>query len=532
ANGTVDVDVSATGDDSAAGGTITGAEYFVDTVGADGTGTSMTRNRTAMVVSLDATLTAATVHGLTEGTHHIYVHSKDSLNLWGPTLDIPLVVDLTGPAVDAASVGPNPSNGVLTDKSNPGYLVVSAQISDKDAGGQPQSNIADAEAFLDPTNPNPAGGTGLQLIAVDGALNSSTEAVYGLIPISQIRSLTNGTHHVFVRGQDAAGTWGPLYAINLIVDKTAPVLGTPTATPNPTNGAATITVTAPLTEATGLGSAEFWLGTTDPGVGHGTVVSVSASNGQAIVIIPTAGIASGVQRINIRVQDTAGNWSNAVNTSVTVSRPNGIFANNFEPTDPAWSATTGTASNTAAAAMPNTNETGSTRGLQVTMAGGNANEASYRTDTSPSAETGYHARFVFNRNTLTPGTNANTVLTIFETRTATNGSVFALQYRMNGGTPQLRTVLTRSTGTRVNGAWVNLAAGRRTLQVDWLSATAGSLLLKIDGVTVSTQSNVNTSTLRVETAMLGVTAGFTTSNNGTTAGTAYFDTFVSTRTTL
>ena len=63
------------------------------------------------------------------------MHSKDSLNLWGPPLDIPLTVDLTGPTVDAASVGPNPTNGVLTDKSNPGNLVVSAQITDRDAGG-------------------------------------------------------------------------------------------------------------------------------------------------------------------------------------------------------------------------------------------------------------------------------------------------------------------------------------------------------------------------------------------------------------
>ena len=48
---------------------------------------------------------------------------------------------------------------------------------------------------------------------------------------------------------------------------------------------------------------------------------------------------------------------------------------------------------------------------------------------------------------------------------------------------------------------------------------------------MSTQ-NTNTSTLRVDSALLGVSAGFTTSNNGTTAGTAYFDTFVSTRNTL
>jgi hypothetical protein len=529
ANGTVPVTVSATGDDTAAGGTITGAEYFIDTVGADGTGLPVSRNRTATVVSLDATLLAATVHGLTEGTHHIYLHSQDSLNLWGPPLDIPLVVDLTGPVVDAATVGPNPSNGVLTDKSNPGYLVVSAQISDKDAGGQPQSTIADAEAFLDPANSNPPGGTGLQLIAVDGRLDSTTEAVYGLIPISQVRALTNGTHHVYVRGQDAAGTWGDLLAINLVVDKTAPVLTAPlTATPNPTNGAATITFTAPVTEATGVGSAEFWLGTTDPGVGRGTVVSVSVMSGQAVVLVPTAGIASGTQRFNIRVKDTAGNWSNAVNTTVTVSRPNGIFANNFEPADPVWSAMTGAISTTAAAAMPGPAEPGSTRGLQVSLPGSNSNVASYLTDNSPSAETGYHARFVFNRNSLTPGNNANTVLTIFEARTPTNGSAaFTVQYRLNGGNPQLRTVLTRNTGAAVVGNWVNLGAGKHTVQVDWVAATAGSLVLKIDGTTLSTQT-ANTGTVRVETVLLGVTAGFT----GTTAGTAYFDSFVSTRSTL
>ena len=63
ANGKVAVDVSATGDDSAAGGTITAAEYFIDTAGTDGTGTSMTLNRTATVVSEDATFTAAADHG-------------------------------------------------------------------------------------------------------------------------------------------------------------------------------------------------------------------------------------------------------------------------------------------------------------------------------------------------------------------------------------------------------------------------------------------------------------------------------------
>ena len=89
-----------------------------------------------------------------KASHHVFVHSKDSLGLWGPPLDIPLPVDLTGPGVDAASVGPNPTNGLITDKSQPGSLVVSASITDKDAQGAAQSTIKDAEAFLDTVGTN------------------------------------------------------------------------------------------------------------------------------------------------------------------------------------------------------------------------------------------------------------------------------------------------------------------------------------------------------------------------------------------
>ncbi|WP_157695606.1 multicopper oxidase domain-containing protein [Nakamurella panacisegetis] len=528
-NGTTAVDISATGDDSAAGGTITAAEYFLDTQGADGTGVAMTRNRVATIVSEDATIPAAAIAGLAEGTHHVLVHSKDSLGLWGPVLDLELVVDLTGPQVIAAAVAPNPSNGILTSKGNSGYLVVSAQISDTDAGGAPQSNLVDAETFLDPASPNPAGGSGLQLVAVDGALDAANESVYGLIPISQIRALSNGTHRVAVRGQDASGTWGPLYTVGLVVDKTAPVIAGPlTGAPNPTNGAANLTLTAALTESVGLGSAEFWVGTTDPGVGKGTRVSVSVTGGNAVATVPLVNVASGTVQFNLRVQDTAGNWSNALSTSVVVSRPNLIFANNFEPADPAWSGTTGLVAPTAAAAQTAV-EPGSTRGLSVTLAGGRNNVAGYLTDASPTAETTYHARFAFNRNTLTPG-NGN-VLTLFDGRSAGNAAVFAVQYRVNGGQSQIRTVLSRAGGT-VNGNWVVLPTGSSVLQVDWAAgpatgAGAGYLQLKINGSNMSNQTG-NTSALRLDTVLLGVTGGFT----GTSSGAGYFDSFLSTRVTL
>ena len=446
-------------------------------------------------------------------------------------LDIPLTVDLTGPGVDAASVGPNPTNGVLTDSGNPGYLVVSAQIKDKDAGGADQSILTDAEAFLDPGTTTLDGGTGLQLIPVDGKLDSSTETVYGLIPISQIYPLAEGTHQVFVRGQDAAGNWGTLFPVPFLVDKTGPVLGTLSASPNPTNGAADVNLTATVTEANGLNVAEFWIGATDPGAGRGTVVPVSIVNGKAVATVSLAGIPSGVQRFNLRVQDKAGNWSNGVNTNVTVSRPNLIFASNFEPNSPAWSAATGAVSVTAAAAMRTPAELGSTQGLQVTLPGGLNNRASYLTDRSPVAETTYHAQFTFNANTLKPG--VGNVLTLFEGRTAQGRTAFAIQYRINGTTGQLRTVMTRNVGlTRLTGAWFNLPSGADSVRLDWAAALQGSLLLKVNGVAAPAATlRGNNSTLRLGNVLLGVISGYSV-RPGVTSGTAYFDTFISTRNTL
>ena len=63
------------------------------------------------------------------------VRSKDSLGLWGPTLTIDLPVDPPDrPSTPPASAR-TPATGCSTDKGNPGYLVVSAQITDKDPGG-------------------------------------------------------------------------------------------------------------------------------------------------------------------------------------------------------------------------------------------------------------------------------------------------------------------------------------------------------------------------------------------------------------
>jgi hypothetical protein len=524
-NGTQDVVLSATGDDRAAAGSITAAEYFVDTVGADGTGIAMSVNRNASVAALTATIGAATVRQLGEGKHVLYVHSKDSLGLWGPPLSVDLPVDLSGPVADAASVGPNPTNGVLSDRGNPGYLLVSAQISDPAGVDGLAGHLVDAEGFLDPSSSSPPGGSGFQLVAVDGTMDSQTEAVYGLLPVSQVKALPNGVHHVAVRGQDDAGTWGPLFTVELTVDKTAPVLGTLTASPNPTAGSPTVTLSVPVTETTMVAGAEYWLGTADPGAGKATSVPVSVSDGVATVVLPVSALPRGVQRVNLRLKDSAGNWSKPASTSVTVVPPNAIFADGFESgSTAAWSAATGTLAVTTAAGLPND---GVNRGLQFTVRTTGTNRSSYVTDTTPSAEPTYHARFALDPGTLTAGTTATAALTVFQTTTAAGGQVFAVQLRRSGTTAQVRTVLNRSGAGALTGGWVSLAAGARTLQVDWASATAGSVRLSVDGAAVQTLTG-STTTLKVDTARLGAVAGIITS----TRGSGSVDAFVSTRNTM
>jgi hypothetical protein len=166
-----------------------------------------------------------------------------------------------------------------------------------------------------------------------------------------------------------------------------------------------------------------------------------------------------------------------------------------------------------------------TKGLQVSTTAGN--RLAYVTDNSPVAETTYHARFALNANTLRSGTAA-TVLTLFEGRTGNNGQAFSLQYRYTGTTPQVRAVLSRAGGTST-GNWVTLTGTGQRIQLDWASATVGSLRLTVNG-TAQPLLTGNTSALTLESVRLGVTAGATAASGST--GIAYFDSFLSTRNTM
>src|SRR6478672_1970697 len=475
ANGTGNVTLSATGDDTAAGGNVTAAEYFVGAPGVDGQGTPMTPNRQATKVALTATIPAATVRGAGEGTTHLFVHSRNSQGIWGPPLDVPLVVDVTAPRVNAASVGPNPTNGVVSSKAYPGYLVVSTEVEDRDAGGATQSNVTGAEAFLDPGSA-PAFGKGLTLIAVDGAFDSPKEQAYGLIPLTQVKALNPATaHFVTVHAKDAAGNWGSLTADNaavrLIIDKTAPVLGSLTANPNPTNGAPSVALTGTVTETVPnyvgprFQAAEYWIGTTDPGVGKATRVTTVLDNGaNAGAEVPVTGLPNGAYTFHLRLQDAAGNWSNASTATVTVVRPNLIFSDGFDTALSTWSARFRAVAGTAAAGIP---AGGGNVGLAATV--GARNTPAYVVDDTPLNETTYRAQFSFDPNTLTTGPSGAAWATVFEGRTTT-GQAFAVQYHRAGTgatTGQLRIVMNRNVLGNSTGPAQNLTGGAHTVRVDW-----------------------------------------------------------------
>jgi hypothetical protein len=275
-------------------------------------------------------------------------------------------------------------------------------------------------------------------------------------------------------------------------------------------------------------AAEYWIGTTDPGAGKGTRVQVAdGTDGVVTATIPLDGITAGSVQFNLRVQDAAGSWSNVTSTVVQVTRANAIFSDTFDSGNlSAWTSVTNAAR--AVASLAAGNPAGS-YGLAVTLPGGGSNAPAYVTDNSPVDETTYHAQFSFNPNTLLTGT---AWVTVFEGRTAT-GQAFAVQFQRNGtnGSRLLRVVMNRNLLGNTTGASYAVAAGAHTVRVDWAQGTGGSLRFVVDSSVRYTLSGNNTGTaMQVQSARLGITAGTTTAS--TMAGTAWFDSFVSTRVSI
>jgi len=318
-SGTAGIAVHATGDDSATGGSnITAAEYFIDAVGTDGSGTLLNVNVAAPIASLDGTIPASIVNALSEGSHIVSIHSRDA-GSWGTPTTINLVIDKTAPTAEGVSVAPTPNNGTLAVNGGTSAVRVTVTTLSDPIAATVNSNIVAAEAFIDTVTAN---GTGIVVRATDGTYNSSTEAGYADIPLTTVAQLGNGNHTIYVHAKDAAGNWGQATTTILLIDKVKPTVSAVSATPNPTQGARSVNLTAQATDGLTAVNRGEWFTGTDPGIGKATPMAVTGTGPWSLTTaIDVGSWTEGTYTLTIRGRDAAGNWSANATTVLQVRAP-------------------------------------------------------------------------------------------------------------------------------------------------------------------------------------------------------------------
>jgi VCBS repeat-containing protein len=234
-SGAESVTLTATGDDTASGGSnVTAAEYWVD----GGAHVAMTLDG---AVSSITHFTATISPPLSIGAHTVSVQSQDAFGNLGAVATITLqVADPEPPTTSNVVAAPNPTNGLVGFNTSVPAVRVTADFSDVATGG---SNIVAAEGFIDTIG---TAGTGFAFIATDGGFNSPSESGYADIPLAVVRALSDGNHTIFVHAKDASGNWGNPSAATtiLVVDKTGPTFGPITVSPpNTTRGGGNVNVT-------------------------------------------------------------------------------------------------------------------------------------------------------------------------------------------------------------------------------------------------------------------------------------------------
>jgi hypothetical protein len=502
-NGSVSIALAGSATDAAAGnGNVVAAEYFLGPTGASGTGTAMSQNTVAPTVSVTATIPAQASSTV------VSVHARDAAGNWGPFATIALTVDATGPATSSLAAAPPANNGSYPVSSGNPSVRITATISDAGAGG---SKVLAAEGFIDAAVVN---GTGFPFLPVDGTFNSPSEAVYCDIPLATINGLTSGNHVIRVHGKDAAGNWGSAATLTYLIDRTAPTFTNISLSPNPTNGATSVTLIVngandPLVGglASGISGGEWWIGTTVPAAGSATAFSGTAAT------VPVGSLATGTYTVGARIRDAAGNWSVAGTASLLVV-PDSIFANGFEAgaVNSTWSWTSKSTNTPARLTVTTTTPMIGTRMLQAQ--GNNSNYVQYSFGTTAQPATGtYDARFYFN-----PNNNASTGQDILATATSSGfgTQAFHVRYRRSGTQPQVQI----QVGNTANATWSNVTNNAaNVIEVTWQAG--GSLRLTVNGTLVQTvTANGN--------SIGAVRLGSVTSGGSSTL--MYFDAFASKRT--
>jgi hypothetical protein len=329
-NGSVNVTLSASISDTTTGNhNVDAAEYFIDSVGANGSGLAMSGAFGTPSVSVSATLTTSSLASLSSGSHTLYIHGRDdtSTHNWGPVTSVVFILDKTGPTTSNVTLSPNPSNGSVG-------VTLSFTANDSASGN---SNVTAAEYWIDAAG-TPANGTGT-------AISVSSPAAVKSLSIGLAPPFTPGSHAVLLHSQDALGNWGTRVTVNLMVDNTGPTTSGVSASPAANNGSnplntsvQAVRVSASFSDpvASGVNSnvtgAEGFIDTVGANgsgfafiANDGTFNSTSEAGYADVPLAVINALANGNHTIYIHARDAVGNWGATTTLSYLIDRTTPTF---------------------------------------------------------------------------------------------------------------------------------------------------------------------------------------------------------------
>ena len=256
---------------STTGSPITQAEWFLDNVGAPGTGTAITSTcAPKFCFSIDPTTmqTLLATAPSRAGPHVIWVHGMD-VNGWGVAAGDTFSVDLAGPLVTNMSVHSAPTNGLRNNNidSNPpstnldligtasaaldGWVIQQAEACvDSACTASFQPNPAYDQAGMPYGSFNTSFALNLVTLANGTGANDPAGPIVGLsgaIPFASLPSTADGTHTFYIHACEAPDAnpatpcrWGDTAATinqaNFVIDTVPPKTTINAVAPDPNNG--------------------------------------------------------------------------------------------------------------------------------------------------------------------------------------------------------------------------------------------------------------------------------------------------------
>ena len=317
-NGSAPVTLSASVTSS--GSTVRAAEYFIDAIGADGSGCALAGLFGTASASVTATLPTAGASApcvdlatLVSGSHTVAVHGQDASGAWGATASAALVLDRSGPSVSGVSITPAVTNGALD-------LALGATGSDAASGG---GSVTAAEYSIDAGSATPIS---IATPATDVGLNATIGA-------ATVAALAAGPHTISVHARDAAGNWGPMATTTFVIDRVAPTVSAVTLTPPASNNTPVAVSAAASDTATGnsnIAGGELFIDTAGA-TGTGTAMTAAAAAPSTTITgtisaARVAALSAGNHAIYVHARDAAGNWSSTATATLLIDRTPPTFS--------------------------------------------------------------------------------------------------------------------------------------------------------------------------------------------------------------